>query len=151
MEPISDDQIRQACSTLGLRPAGLIPEDRDSIGLPKPGPLGLAAGHPSPGWQYLRDLIDEVQQTVPFGPLPGMTPASRRASIAASAQYLAGIKPWAEAMVCVADLGIEHVHDVQLSTVYGNVAELAYTLLVRAGRLVSEEVFAKQLAVTASK
>lgn len=174
MEPISDEQLWRACSTVGLRPAGLIPadlpedmiisEEAEADGeclendrcydfvtsgewVPAPGPLGLAVGHPSPGWQYLRDVVDEIQQTVPFG-LSGVLVVKRdlELSIAAVAQYHAGIKPWAEAMVCVADLGIEHAHDVALSTTYGNIAELAYTLLVKAGKQVAHHVFMQALA-----
>lgn len=56
---ITDEQIRDACNTLGLSPTGHVPV-KPFVGrlAPEPGPLGFAAGHETPGWRYLRCLVD---------------------------------------------------------------------------------------------
>ena len=82
---ITDKQIRHACNRLGLKPVGrpkvrgyntsLNLDDADDwsgdacfslahavvsgTNYPDAGPLGLAAGHESPGWRYLRYLVAE--------------------------------------------------------------------------------------------
>lgn len=85
--PITDEQLRTACDGLGFNPLGVIEaelpsdmqltEEQQEDGeclendrcydfvtsgewVPEAGPLGFALGHPSPGWKWLRGLVDGV-------------------------------------------------------------------------------------------
>lgn len=175
MEPISDERLREVCDKLHLFPVGMVPvggydtdldlEEADAwdgdpcwslayavvsgTTYPDAGPLGFAAGYPSPGWQYLRNLVDEIHQSIVCGASAYSTPAALSTSIFIEAQYRAGSMNWRDAMVCVADLGwpteseqVEHYPRIFGITTIG---DIAIAVLSSMGRRVCIEIFGEQL------
>lgn len=172
---ITDEQIRDACNRLGLTPVGR-PEVRGyNTGLnldeaddwesdtcfslaysvvsgtnyPDAGPLGLAVGHESPGWRYLRGLVDEIAGRLGDGRFDGYDYAESKDVMDTVAAHRARNWPWTDALVAVADLEVDEEFE-DAKTWLGNetpgLAEQAWILLGYAGYQVCQEVFADFLS-----
>jgi len=171
---IPDEQIRAACNSLDLKPVGRpkvrgyktdldlnkaddwdgdacfslaysVVSGRD---YPDAGPLGFAAGHESPGWRYLRGLVDEIAGRIGEGRFGGYDYNQSKEVMDTVAAHRARTLPWVEALVAVADLEVdEDFEDAKIWLGEGTgLANVAWTLLGYAGYQVCQEVFADVLA-----
>lgn len=176
---IAEEQIRDACNRLGLTPVGR-PEVRgyntdldldeaddwngddcwslaysvvSGDNYPDAGSLGLAAGHLSPGWRLLRLLVDLVGSDISSGRFDAFDYDSCRDAIKSHADTLAGVMTGPEALVAIADLGVNEtteeaghrISDWAEDRVSRTLDGLAWELLAYAGYQVCLEVFAETL------
>lgn len=147
---ITDEQIRDACNTLGLSPTGHVPV-KPFVGrlAPEPGPLGFAAGHETPGWRYLRCLVDEIAKQIGEGRFAECDYDESKDLMDTVAAHRARNWPWTDALVAVADLEVDEDFE-DAKTWLGNetpgLAEQAWTLLGYGGYQVCQEVFADFLS-----
>jgi hypothetical protein len=177
---VTDEQIRNACKAFDLAPVGRVPvkyelgfesEDReewpsdacwelvctmaDGDEFPEAGPLGFAAGHLSPGWQFLRDLCDRVAgNDIGTEWFEAMSYDEAREHLQDEADRLvAMMETPGHVLVCVADLGVDegtedakaHLGDTDGGGPRRVLLDLAEQLLGYAGYLVLREVFAPQI------
>lgn len=181
---VTDEQIRAACKRYNLNPVGRVPVvgyetdldpdnadnwDNDACfsmayavvegsTYPDAGPLGFAAGHLSPGWQFLRDLCDRIaSDTMGTDWFGAMDYDEARDHLQDEADRLVALmdNP-GQVLVCVADLGVDegtedalaHLGDTDPTLAGGprrRLADLAEQLLGYAGYLVLREVFDPQI------
>lgn len=171
---ITDEQIRAACRTYDLDPIGQVPVrgyntdlDLDNDGddwendscfsftyavlsgtdYPDAGPLGFAAGYPSPGWKFLRDLCDQVTSDIDADWFAALSYDGARDHMRERAEDRARLETWPEALVCVADLGVNTSTEEAIAypSEMPSLDALAWDLLSYAGYLVLREVFAPQI------
>lgn len=173
--PITDEQLREACNRLAFNPLGTIEaelpadmqltEEQLEEGeclendrcyefvtsgewVPEPGPLGFALGHPSPGWKWLRGLVDHVAVTLEGDRFNDVEPDTIDDFYKEQAALRARLLSWGEALVVVADLEVTGRANVdqaeyaessmQTRTEF---TEVAYDLVEYAGFLVCRELF----------
>jgi hypothetical protein len=135
---VTDDALQEACAKLGLCPQGVLP-----VALP-PGPLGFAAGHPSPGWAYLRSVVDAMEQWCETEEFSELRYDEARVRLRDRTHLRARTKPWDEVLVCVADLGVTITTEDAAAHTKPEIdlRYLAWDLLSYAGYEVCREVFA---------
>jgi hypothetical protein len=173
---ITDEQIRAACRVYDLDPVGRVPVEGYTTDLdpgdnegwddhevwefasdvlvwkgqyPDAGPLGFAAGHLSPGWRFLRELLERIAAELGTDYWAAFDYQEARDHIGTLADDLARKRNGALALVCVADLGVDESTE-DASVYVGEVGccpldSLAWALLSYAGQLVCREVFAPQI------
>lgn len=176
MITITDERLRIACERLALDPLGIIeaelPEDMgialknsrmgEEPGLdaerchdfvvsgewvPEPGPLGFAVGHPSPGWAWLRGLVDHVAVALEADRFQGADPDTIDEFFKEQAHLRAMLLTWGDALVILADLEIngngvdtdEYIASSMQTRV--KLTDVAFDLLAYAGFLVCREIF----------
>jgi hypothetical protein len=171
---ITDEQIRAACRVYDLDPVGHVPvtgyevdldpdnkEDWDGDACwelasqvvdgeiwPDAGPLGFAAGHRSPGWKFLRDLCDQVaSDDIGSDWFAALSYDGARDHMRERAEDRARLETWPQALVCVADLGVNTITEEAKAYLTGepSLDTMAWDLLSYAGYLVLREVFAPQI------
>jgi hypothetical protein len=177
MTPITDEQLREACNQLAFNPLGTIEpelpadmqftEEQAENGeclendrcydfvtsgewVPEPGPLGFALGHPSPGWKWLRGLVDHVAVALEGDRFATIDPATIDDFYKEQAALRAGSLFASEALVIVADIEVtghgtvsqfEYAESsMQTRTEF---TQVAFDLVEYAGFLVCREVFAE--------
>jgi len=181
---VTDEQIRTACKKYKLDPVGRVPVvgyetdlDPDNEAdwendacfelassvisgstYPDAGPLGFAAGHLSPGWQFLRDLCDRIAANdIGTDWFEAMSYDEAREHLQDETdRFIAMMDNTGRVLVCVADIGVnEGTEDAKTylgdtdPTLAGGprrvLLDLAEVLLGYAGYLVLREVFAPQI------
>lgn len=179
---VSDEQLRDACNRLDLNPVGRVEvrgydtelelgdaEDWDGddcwnlayavvsgADYPDPGRLGLAAGHLSPGWEFLRRLVDTIAADIDAGRFNELDYDQARDVMESCADDQARYLTDTEALVTVADLEVdENTEEAERCISDWAAAEaeqrtlgnLAWNLLAYAGYQVCQEVFADVLQI----
>lgn len=167
--PITDEQLREACNRLGLNPLGTIdaelpdqfapyPEtwDNDTCysfiasgeWAPAPGPLGFAVGHPSPGWLWLRGLVDHVAVALQADRFDNpIDPEVIDEFYKEQAGLRSKLLAWDEALIAVADIGVNEnsVESAEYITssmdMRNRFTEVAYDLLDYIGFMMCRELF----------
>lgn len=148
---ITDEQIRAACRVYGLDPVGYV-EVTPFVGrlCPTAGPLGFAAGHWSPGWQFLRKLVDKVSSAIDRGTFAGSDYDETRLSLSVIAEAQARFLTGPQALVAIADLEVNETTEEAHTRIFEGtdltIDEIAWQLLGYAGFLVCEDIFAEFLA-----
>lgn len=178
--PITDERLRIACDRLALNPLGIIdaelPEDmaRDLKNTqmdespkleearcydfvvsgewtPDPGPLGFALGHPSPGWAWLRGLVDHVAVALEGFRFDQAGPDDLDDFYKEQAHLRAALLSWGEALIVVADLeisgnGVETDEYTESSMkTRTRFTDVAFDLVEYAGFLVCRELFTESV------
>lgn len=180
---VTDDQIEAACEAYRLGPLGRVPvkyelgfesDNReewpsdacwelvcsmaDGDEFPEASVLGFAAGHLSPGWQFLRDLCDRVAANdIGTDWFEAMSYDEAREHLQDEVdRFVALMDNPGRVLVCVADLGVDegtedakaHLGDTDPTLGGGprrTLLDLAEQLLGYAGYLVLREVFASAI------
>lgn len=169
-----NQRLRAACNGLGLTPVGRVritgyPTDLDLADAddwdndscwslayevvsgdmyPEAGPLGFAAGHDSPGWRYLRSLVDDIAARIDDGLFDAYDYDEYKDAMETAAAGRARLLSWPDALVAVADLEVNEEFEDAKAWIGENadLAETAWTLLGYAGYQVCQDVFADLLA-----
>lgn len=149
METVTDEQLRAACDRLGLNPLGTIEAE-----LPcspwkaaDPGPLGFAVGYPSPGWRWLRGLVDHVLIAMQDQPFGEWLEEDVEEFFQEQVRLRARVLTWDEALVACADISVNesHVENAEyiMRHMQGRIklSDLAYDLLDYVGFGVCRELF----------
>lgn len=146
--PITDEQLREACNRLGLNPLGTIPAEISCSPWPEPGPLGFAVGHPSPGWKWLRGLVDHVAVALEADRFDNpIDPEVIDEFYKEQAGLRSKLLAWDEALIAVADIGVNEnsVESAEYITssmdMRNRFTEVAYDLLDYIGFMMCRELF----------
>lgn len=173
--PITDEQLRAACDGLGFNPLGVIEaelpsdmqltEEQQEDGeclendrcydfvtsgewVPEAGPLGFALGHPSPGWKWLRGLVDHVAVALEAQRFDDADPDTIDDFYKEHAALRARLLSYRDVLVVVADLAVVGVANndqaeyaessMQTRTKF---TQVAHDMLEYAGFQVCRELF----------
>lgn len=174
MKTVTDEQLRAACDRLGLNPLGTIEaelpddmvftEEQKENGeclendrcydfvtsyewVSEPGPLGFAIGHPSPGWRWLRELVDHVLMAMQDQPFNEWLEEDVEEFFQEQVRLRARVLTWDEVLVACADISVNESHvdntEYIMRHMQGRIklSDLAYDLLDYVGMSVCRELF----------
>lgn len=169
--PITDEQLREACNRLAFNPLGTIKAElpgqfdadmdrwdpdvchafvASGEWTPEPGPLGFAVGHPSPGWKWLRGLVDHVSVALEAARFDDVETDTIEDFYKEQAALRAASLFASEALVIVADIEVTGTNgtdqiEYAASSMQNRTefTQVAYDLVEYAGFLVCREVFAE--------